>query len=654
MRINQLGLVAAGKRNIRSGSEYERYFDRSEHTGKEVQLKASGDTFDTIVLMKDMVQKNKHQAAKIAQVLKAGTRHETCKNIWNFVYNHFQYKLDSAAAEQLRTPLRSWVDRREGIDCDCMSILISSILANLKIPHALRKTKYSGKDYFQHIYVVVPFQGNTIGSDYIIMDAVVDRFNYEVPFSEKHDLMMPIHQLSGLGGIALGCPQPEPKVSFQGLSGILAQANPHQGCFCHEFNGLGAVPGVQYTPELVEAEFLLRMKEHLQNTLTELKRNPETVKVVGKNPVTFRNQLELIINVWDDDELRDQLLDQLEAQENQEGQMNGFASLNGFFSRIKKGVKKVSTAVRGTAKKVTKAVKKTAVKVAKTTVKATKAVKKGAVNASKWTAKTTVKAGQGIKKGVVNASKWTAKTSKKGAKVVAKAAVSTAKAVVKYNPLSLAIRNGLLLALKINLFKMSERLGYALWTEGEARMKGLNIDQWKKVKATYDKALKVHLKLQGDKASFDKNLKAGWDHGTKKRGLLRGLGEVATATAGTAAASGVIATIVAWLSKIDFGALFQKLSKKPKYTQDDNSGMNSGAKASSQLPSEVVQEMNSGGYTAIIPGANGQGASVATPYSGGPAPLPIDMEPITAGMNPVVMLIGASVLGGAIYMMNKK
>jgi hypothetical protein len=638
MRINQLGIVAAGKRNIRSGAEYERYFDRSEHTGKEVQLKASGDTFDTIVLMKDMVQKNKHQTAKIARVLKAGTRHETCKNIWNFVYNHFQYKQDSAAAEQLRTPLRSFVDRKEGIDCDCMSILISSILSNLNIPHALRKTKYSGKDYFQHIYVVVPSQGNTLGSNYIILDAVVDRFNYEVPFSEKHDLMMPINQLSGLGlgGIALGCPTPQPQISFPGLAGILGQANPHQGCFCHEFNGLGAVPGVAYTPELVEAEFLVRMKEHLLNTLTELKRNPETVKTIGKNPATFRNQLELIINVWDDDELRDQLLDQLEAQENQEGQMNGFASLNGFFSRIKKGVKKVSSAVRGKVKKVTKAVRKTAVK------------------AARWTAKTTVKAAKGVKKGVVKTSKWTAKTAKKGAKFVAKTAVATAKAVVKYNPLSIAIRNGLLLALKINLFKMSERLGYALWTEGEARMKGLNIDQWKKVKATYDKALKVHLKLQGDKSSFDKNLKQGWDHGTKKHGLLRGLGEVVTATAGTAAASGVIATIVAWLSKIDFGALFQKLSKKPKYTQDDNSGMSSGASKSSQLPSEVVQEMNSGGYSAIIPGASGQGASVATPYSGGPSPLPIDMEPVTAGMNPVVMLVGASVLGGAIYMMNKK
>jgi hypothetical protein len=638
-----LGIVAAGKRNIRSGAEYEKYFDRSEHTGKEVQVKASGDTFDTIVLMKDMVQKNKHQTAKIAKALKGPTRLVTCANIWNFVYNHFQYKQDSAAAEQLRTPLRSFVDRKEGIDCDCMSILISSILTNLNIPHALRKTKYSGKDYFQHIYVVVPSQGNTLGGNYIILDAVVDRFNYEVPFSEKHDLMMPIHQLSGLGGIALGCPQPEPKISFQGLSGILAQANPHQGCFCHEFNGLGAVPGVQYTPELVEAEFLVRMKEHLQNTLTELKRNPDSVREIGKNPATFRNQLELIITSWDDEPLRDQMLAQLEAQEEQEGQMNGFGSLNGFWGSIKKGVKKVGSAVKKVAKKSVSAVKTGA-----------KAVSRGVVNASKWTAKTATKAYTASKRGVVNASKWTAKTVSKGAKAVAKTAVSVAKAVVKYNPLSILIRNGFLLAMKINLFKMSERLGYALWTEGEARLKGLDINQWRKVKSTYDKVLKVHLKLQGDKTAFDKNLKQGWDHGTKKHGLLRGLGEPVTATT-TAAASGVIATVLAWLSKIDWGSLFSKLSKKPNYSQDDKAGMNYKGDGT-QVPAEVLSEMNSGGYSAIVPSTSGQGASVATPYTGGPAPLPIDMEAgaLTAGMSPAIMLIGASVLGGAIYMMNKK
>jgi hypothetical protein len=122
--IKGLGMVASGKRNIRTGSEYDKYFDRAEFTGKEVQLKASGDTFDTIVLMKGMVQKNKHQTAKIARFLKGKTRLESCANIWNWVYNHFQYRQDSAAAEQLRTPLRCWVDRKEGIDCDYNTPLI--------------------------------------------------------------------------------------------------------------------------------------------------------------------------------------------------------------------------------------------------------------------------------------------------------------------------------------------------------------------------------------------------------------------------------------------------------------------------------------------------------------------------------------------------
>jgi hypothetical protein len=668
--IKGLGMVASGKRNIRSGSEFEKYFDRNEFTGKEVQLKASGDTFDTIVLMKSMVQKNRHQTAKIARLLKGKTRLESCENIWKWVYNHFQYRQDSAAAEQLRTPLRSWVDRKEGIDCDCMSILISSILTNLSIPHALRKTKYSGKDYFQHIYVVVPSQGSTVGSNYITLDAVVDRFNYEVPFSEKHDLMMPINQLSGLGGIQIPSRQRQRIAGFtatglSGLAGIIAQANPHKRCFCHEFNGLGAIPGVQYTPQVVEAEFLIRMKEHLQNTLTELNRNPDSVRAIGKNPATFRKQLELLINNWDVPELRDKLLDQLEAQENAEAQMNGFSSLNGLFSSVKNAVKKVSTAVANTAKTV-------ATTVASGVSTGAKAVASTATTAAKAVATTTKKVATTVATGVSTGAKavantavkvatTTANAAKTAVKAVADTAVTAAKAVVKYNPLSVLIRNGLLLALKLNLFRMSERLGYGLWTEAEAQLKGLNITEFRKLKATYDKTLKVHLKLQGDKDSFDKNLKEGWDLGTKKYGLLRGvpglgpLGEVATATAGTAAASGVIASILAWLSKINWTALFQKLTKKPDYSQEDQNGMNMKGDGT-QLPKEVLDEMNSGGFSVILPGTSGQGASVATPYTKGPAPLPMDVQAPTktAGMSPMALLIGASVLGGAIFLMNKK
>ena len=88
-------------------------------------------------------------------------------------------KKDAEGYEQIRSPARAWHDRFSGVDCDCYSVFISSILSNLGIAHTLRITKYQ-RDYFQHIYPIVPFQNG-----YITIDCVTDRFNYEVPFSEK-------------------------------------------------------------------------------------------------------------------------------------------------------------------------------------------------------------------------------------------------------------------------------------------------------------------------------------------------------------------------------------------------------------------------------------------------------------------------------------
>jgi len=72
-------------------------------------------------------------------------------------------------------------------------VFISSILSNLKIKHKLRITKYS-QDHFQHIYPIVP----TTGGNYITVDCVVDRFNYEEPYTEKQDTKMELEYLNGV------------------------------------------------------------------------------------------------------------------------------------------------------------------------------------------------------------------------------------------------------------------------------------------------------------------------------------------------------------------------------------------------------------------------------------------------------------------------
>jgi hypothetical protein len=185
-------MEARKKRNIRSGYEYDRLFPASENDNKTIRRNAN--VYHTVGFIPKVVQETLDQTKGISKLLKGQSLYETCSNIWQFVYWHINYKKDQDGYEQVRSPARTWHDRQQGVDCDCYSVFISSILTNLDIPHILRITKYH-RDYFQHIYPVVP-----LGSKSITIDCVTDKFDYEVPFSEKKDYPMDLQYLNGFDG----------------------------------------------------------------------------------------------------------------------------------------------------------------------------------------------------------------------------------------------------------------------------------------------------------------------------------------------------------------------------------------------------------------------------------------------------------------------
>jgi hypothetical protein len=178
---------------VKSGAEYDHLFPKAMNT---TILKKEGATVaDTIKFIPQVVNETLFHTKKIAQVLKRDTVRETCRAIWEFVYNHIAYKKDEDGKEQVRSPARAWHDRKNtmGVDCDCYTTFISSILSNLKIRHALRIAKYK-EDYFQHIYPIVPLADGT----YITIDCVVRKFDYEEPYSEKKDTKMDLEYLNGV------------------------------------------------------------------------------------------------------------------------------------------------------------------------------------------------------------------------------------------------------------------------------------------------------------------------------------------------------------------------------------------------------------------------------------------------------------------------
>ncbi|MBS1773419.1 MAG: hypothetical protein JST82_11225 [Bacteroidetes bacterium] len=189
-------MEARKKREIASGREYEHLFPSASVDTTTIMQQAG--VGDTVAFIPKVVQKTLYQTKGIAEQLRGKDLYATCRNIWHFVYKHIAYKKDEDGYEQIRSPSRSWHDRFEGVDCDCYSTFISSVLTNLRIPHLLRITKYNRKNYFQHIYPVVPLRNGAS----IIIDCVTDKYDYEVPYSEKKDYNMDLQYLNGIGSIA--------------------------------------------------------------------------------------------------------------------------------------------------------------------------------------------------------------------------------------------------------------------------------------------------------------------------------------------------------------------------------------------------------------------------------------------------------------------
>lgn len=182
-------MEAGRKRNISRGERYSHLFPAATNSTSTILKDAN--VYHTVEFIPKVVNETLNQTAGIAKELRGKNLYETCGNIWRFVYGHIAYKKDADGYEQIRSPARAWHDRFSGVDCDCYSVFISSILTNLKIKHVLRITKYH-RDYFQHIYPIVPTE-----KGYITIDCVTDKFDFEVPFSEKKDYPMDLQYLNG-------------------------------------------------------------------------------------------------------------------------------------------------------------------------------------------------------------------------------------------------------------------------------------------------------------------------------------------------------------------------------------------------------------------------------------------------------------------------
>lgn len=349
-----IGTITNGYRPIKDGREYDRFFSRPDDADRLII--EDGEVEETVDLMKKVVWKYINDTKGIATFLKGVSLRQTCENIWNFLYHHIQYKLDKKGLEQLRRPNRSWADRKTGIDCDCFSIFVSSILTNLKVPHLFRIAKYN-QDVYQHVYVVVP---NPSSGKYYTIDCVLSQFDYEKPYKQQKDFNM----------------------SLQGIDvAVLSGASDDVLDLVSGFDGLEGLDGPLYDRTILE---------HLIKTRNMVAQNPNLIRNTDYPPA-FLKMLDYAIDNWNTSN-RGKALEILAQNEDALNRLNGFegtenpdmdglddefgdiegfsgaeieqeltgkkrpAKKKGFFKKVGQAVKKAGKATAQAAKKAGKAV----------------------------------------------------------------------------------------------------------------------------------------------------------------------------------------------------------------------------------------------------------------------------------------------------------
>lgn len=483
-------------------------------------IKRNASLQDTLDHMRHIVLRDYTSVNELALSLERDSVKETAENIWNWMKENTQYKLDSNGIEELRTPLRSLADKDSGIDCDDYTILISSILLNLNIPHEFRVAAYKEKGRFQHIYPVA-FDEN--GNSYVI-DVVpeIPHFNYEAqPIKDlKTITIMELQELSGLDNEAKNELIDELNQPFT-LSGIDEDDSLLENSFLQGFKEVSSeedadivLNGSDDIADILERGILAEINK-ARNTLIQETNRP-TVLSDTINVKAELSRMNELMNAWEDEQEREDILTDY---------IRSNSSYKNFYKALLISLNELeSDGLRGVEDDEPIYLAKTE------SIDLADFYDESVDGLGRFRLKNFFKKiGSGIKK--------------------------AAKAIVRYNPASIAIRAAILLTLRTNFFKIASRLIYGYLTESQANAQNLNLTEWRKLVSARKKAEGFFTKIGGKADKFKAAIVKG--KAASKTGLQ--LGVAATGTA--VAASGFIAFAKKILSAINPANLFKKIKK---------------------------------------------------------------------------------------------
>ncbi len=167
--------------------------------GKSRREKRSGATQkDTIRIMKKVAYESAKNPYWQYLIKKYDLKNDlkSMKKIFDFSFFNTYFKGDNQKTQTIRTGTRSINDKRA--NCVDYSILISSFLINLRVPHSFRmiSTEKNDPNNLSHIFIVTPYGtiDPVIGQDqdgneqYKKREQRTPNFLMQAPFYKKVDL----------------------------------------------------------------------------------------------------------------------------------------------------------------------------------------------------------------------------------------------------------------------------------------------------------------------------------------------------------------------------------------------------------------------------------------------------------------------------------
>lgn len=574
-QIALLGLVADHRRVVKNGSQYDHLIPPSSGTYQIVN--SNGTVRHTVEEMDKFTRATLDDTKRLAPTLKGATLVDTLRNVFSFWYNHCQYKMDKDGVEELRRPKRSWRDGQiltrnpqtephAGIDCDCFSIAVASTLINLGIDCKFRITAYDGG--WQHVYVIVPLPNNS--EKYYVIDCVLNSFNEEKTYSKKFDYKMS----SNLSGIPIAI-----------LGSINDDVAAQNALVLNDvINGVGFDDDSIVITESLNAPptaepLLDNIYKHLVATRNYMRSNPDSLVMVGGAENNLK-MIEYAIEKWNTPE-RDKALEILEKEEERWSNSTqsirgidevtedeiGDASIDDFEELGKLSLKKGGKTFFKNIKKSVNAVQTFNKKIA-TKIIGEKAVDK------------------------IQKIKDKAKEAGKKAFSVIK------KFVVMSNPLSLMARAGFLLAMKVNLFQMAQRLYPGLLTGPQAANQGIGQAAWERSKNGLDKVAKVFEKLGGRRSKLEAAIK----NGRAKTRFTKGFSGIALGDGGISEAVTIVSAATALLtaaSKMKQAGVnkkdYEQVQKNQEPTKKGVRGLGDETTTDVEVPEEEQFDTDSSG-----------------------------------------------------------